>query len=421
MAVVAFSLLLAAPLHAEPRRVIVREVEGASVAADTMEVRGVAAGPFDPAIWEGVTLHLLPDVRSPFLEPRDGKFRNIYAPSIVQNEGGWDVYYGGWDGVPNGNDCIYRVPTPDFLTFGERRTIIEHGVFRHVCNVSADRSPDGSFAMLCTTYPDENGWNKPAFFASPDGQRWNGSAAPYAAMRKDVVAVDGYDGYADADINGMNVLLREDGQLRMYFCNFRDGGKVFRASGADGQRFGLDGVVVQGGGLVNDVKKFRISDGGSSAGGGAGESSRYLMGLHLNGDRLWYALSRDGKTFGPQRVLATKLGDADAHMVSVGFIVDGEQDAVGRRLLGFLYGAGAKPSLDANRIFARWLQKRAVITVGDEQCEPRGAVGPDRQILPLSRPATVPLELYAEDGVTLVGRSAATRFEPGRAYLVTIE
>ena len=28
----------------------------------------------------------------------------------------------------------------DFLTFGDRRTIIEHGVFQHVCNVSADRA-----------------------------------------------------------------------------------------------------------------------------------------------------------------------------------------------------------------------------------------------------------------------------------------
>ena len=404
-------LFLTTVTHAEPRRVSVREVEGAHVRPDAIEFRGVSAGPFDAAMWEAGKLHLLPDVRSPLLEPRDGKFRNIYAPSIVQTESGWDVYYGGWDGVATGNDRIYRVSTPDFVTFGERRTIIEHGVFQHVCNVSADHAPDGSLAMLCTTYPDAHGLNKPAFFASPDGARWNGSLAPHAATRDDVVSVSGYEPYAAADVNGMNVLLHEGGKRVMYFCNFRDGGKVFRATSEDGKRFAFDGTALADAAVVNDVKKFRT----------AREESWYLMGFHLNGDRLWYALSRDGKSFSPQRVLCTKLGAADAHIVAIGFVVAGDQEAAGRRVLGLLYGAGAAPSLDANRIFARWLQKRVVITVGDEQCEPSGALGPDRQIVKLPRAATVPLELYAEDGVTLVARSAATRFEPGRTYLLTVE
>ena len=409
---VAFSLLIITSLHAEPRRVVVREVDGPTVAPGTIELRGVGAGPFDPAIWDAGKLHLLPDVRSPLLDPRDGKFRNIYAPSIVQTESGWDVYYGAWDGVATGNDRIYRVSTPDFLTFGDRRTVIEHGVFQHVCNVSAARLPNGSLAMLCTTYPDRNGLNKPAFFASRDGERWNGSPAPHAAARDDLITLDGYDGFAGADVNGMNVLLHDGGAYQMYFCNFRDGGKVFRATSTDGRRYALAGVALAGDGLVNDVKKFRT---------GAPGDPWYLMGLHRNADRLWYALSRDGKSFTPQRVLCAKLGEPDAHIVSVGFVVAGEQEAVGRRLLGFLYGAGAAPSLDANRIFARWLQKRVVITVGDEQFEPKVAVGPDRQILNLARAATVPLALYAEDGVTLIARSAATRFEPGRAYLLTLE
>src|SRR5829696_9350685 len=105
------------------------------------------------------------------------------------------------------------------------------------------------------------------------------------------------------------------------------------------------------------------------------------MGLHRNGDRLWYALSREGKSFSPQRELCTRQGDADAHIVSIGFVISGEQEKPDRRVLGLLYGAGAAPSLDANRIFARWLQKRAVITVGDEQFESTRAIGPDRQTL----------------------------------------
>jgi hypothetical protein len=389
---------------AEPRRVTAREVEGAAAAAGAIEIRGVGAGSFDPAIWEAGKLHLLPDVRSPLLEPREGKFRNIYAPSIVQATGGWEIYYGGWDGATTGNDRIYRSTTHDFLTFGDRQTIIDHGDFRHVCNVSATRLPGGALAMMSTAFPDAKGFNKPAFFRDPDAN------APRVARRDDIISIDDYPAYADADINGMNVLLHEDGRFRLYFCNFRDGGKVFRASGQDGKHFTFEGVAHANGGLVNDVKKFRI-----------GHGDWYLMALHHNGDRLWYALSRDGRSFAPQRVLCTRQGDAEAFMVAVGFVVAGEQEKPGRRVLGILYGAGAKPSLDANRIFARWLQKRVVLTAGDELFESSQAKGPDAQIIRLPRAVNVPLEMYAEDGVTLIGRSEATRFEPGKTYAIRVE
>lgn len=388
---------------AEPRRVMVREVEGAAP-ADAIEIRGVAAGPFQPAMWEAGKLHLLHDVRSPLLEPREGKFRNIYAPSIVQSKDVWEIYYGGWDGVPTGNDRIYRAATRDFLTFRDRQTIINHGDFRHVCNVSATRLAHGAIALMCTVFPDTRGLNKPAFFRDPD------PGASRIASLGDIISIDGYPAYADADINGMNTLLHEDGQFRLYFCNFRDGGKVFRASGEDGKHYAFDGVALANGGLVNDVKKFRVHDG-----------SWYLMALHQNGDRLWYALSRDGRSFSTQRVLCTRQGEADAFMVAVGFVVSGEQEKPGRRVLGFLYGAGAKPSLDANRIFARWLQKRIVLTAGDDLFESSQAKGPDAQIVQLPRGVTAPLELYAEDGITLIARSVAMRFRPGKVYEIHIE
>jgi hypothetical protein len=145
------------------------------------------------------------------------------------------------------------------------------------------------------------------------------------------------------------------------------------------------------------------------------------MGLHANTDRLWYALSRDGKTFSPQRELCRRQGETDAFTVAVGFVVAGEQEKSGRRMLGILYGAGAAPSLDANRIFARWLQKRVVLTAGDELFESSRAMGPDGQLVGLPYAVTVPLEIYAEDGVTLIGRSAATQFVPGKAYRIAVE
>src|SRR5690348_10305562 len=82
-------------------------------APGTIEIRGVGADEFNPEIWRDRTLHFVPDARSPILSPREGKFRNIYAPSIVEAKDGWRIFYGGWDGVPTGNDRIYTATTRD--------------------------------------------------------------------------------------------------------------------------------------------------------------------------------------------------------------------------------------------------------------------------------------------------------------------
>lgn len=396
-------LALAAPAAAGVR---VTRVAG-SAPDGTIEVRGVAAGAFEPAMWEKGQLHLLPDARRPLLEPRPGKFRNIYAPSVVQTANGWDIYYGGWDGAATGNDRIYRTSTTDFIPFDSRETIIEHGQFQHVCNVSVTPTDKGSLAMMCTTYPDADGLNKPALFRSEDGHVWSGSPAPHTASRKDVISIGGYDLYEAADINGMNVLLHENGVDRLYFGNFRDFGQVFRASSVDGRTFQLDGVALKGSFAVNDVKKFHLGGGGS----------RYLMAMHMNTGQLWYALSTDGVAFEPAQLLCRNLDDADAFIVAVGWVTAGPQDEPGRRVLGFLYGAGAVGSLDANRIFARWLQKRVIVT-GEQSLEPRSSHGPDAQRIEIGRQtlAGVTLDVFAEDGLTKLGTTTPIDLEPGGVY-----
>src|ERR1035438_6515538 len=69
-----------------------------------LEIAGVEAGAFNPRIWQAGALNIIPDLRSPLLEPREGRFRNIYAPSAVETPDGYRVFYGAWDGVPTGND-----------------------------------------------------------------------------------------------------------------------------------------------------------------------------------------------------------------------------------------------------------------------------------------------------------------------------
>jgi hypothetical protein len=368
----------------------------------TVEIHGVAAGPFDPSLWEAKTLNFLPDVRSPLLRPRSsGTFRNIYAPSIVPLSDGWRIFYGAWDGVSTPNDRIYSVQTSDFLDFHGRRIEIEHGDFIHVCNVSAVRLPSGDFSMCCTVYPDGPNLNKPAFFVRPAA-----SDPPRPASAPDLITIEGYDGFDRADINGMNVLLHENDMFRLYFGDFRAFGHVHRASGRDGKNFKYEGVCLNAPHMVNDVKKFR-----------RGNRTCYLMGLHANHDRLWYALSPNGMKFGPERELGASLGAEDKYIVAVGWVVREEC------LLGFLYGAGAVPELNRNRIFARWLQKNMVfIDTAGKQLPVAGALGPDRQIIQVKDgPRVATLQAMSEDGKTRLGQPVSVRLEPGCIYRIHLD
>lgn len=372
----------------------------------TIELHGVAAGDFDPAKWESGTLNFVPDIRMPLIEPRKGGVcRNIYAPSAIETPDGWRLFYGAWDGVDTMNDRIYSVTTRDFVDFTDRRIEIDHGDFVHVCNVSAIKVPDGGWRLMCTCYPTDNDRNKPGLFVSADGRSWNGSLAPYKAKKSDIVTIDGYDKYLDADINGMNVIFYEDGVYRLYFNNFRDFGRVYRATAKDGKRFTFDGPALEFPAVVNDVKKFSV-----------GGQPWYLMGLHMNRDRLWYSLSKDGMTFGPALDLAKNIGERDRYIVAVGWVTKGN------RVLGFLYGAGEVPTLERNRIWGRWLQKKVVFVSNDAtRYEAAGALGPDRQvfIVPRERIPEGRFDIYAEDGVTRIGADIAGELQSGAIYALS--
>ena len=370
---------------------MVIELSNEAGSAGAVVIEGVAAGPFNPEHWVRQELHWLFDTQRPLLPPQPGKWRNIYAPSIVPLEKGVSrVFYGGWDGIDRTNDLIYTCLTSDWRTFADRQMIINNGVYIHVNNVSALRLEDGGFVMMCTAYPDKDDLNKPAFFTSPDGITVNG-AHPYDATFNDLITIEGYEKFAAADINGVNTLLREEGMYRLYFNNWKDVGHVYRASSRDGKRFQFEGEALATQFAVNDVKKF------------SGEGRPwYLMALHSNVGEIHYSLSRDGLYFEGEHVLTAHGDEADRYMVAVGLIQDG------RRVLGILYGAGAVPSLDQNRIFAKWLQKRIVFQPeGKPPIECESAEGPNRAVMPLSGTDALQghFECYGEDGKTLLFRS----------------
>jgi hypothetical protein len=377
--------------------------------AGFVEVTGVEAGEFNPLIWQAGTLNLVPDQRFPLLAPKSGKFRNIYAPSAVETPGGYRLFYGAWDGIPSGNDHIYSATTDTlFQDFSDRHMVIEPGSYIHLCNVNALRSDDGSFALFGTLYPVSN-LNKPAFFKSDaTGTNWNGSLGePYTVQARDIVEIGGY-AYTNADINGMNVMLRESGVYRLYFGDFHNPSGTFRATSTDGRHYAFDAKAFAGPGFVNDVKKFQV-----------GGTSYYLMGLHENGARLWQTVSTNGAAFPASRMLLANLEAADAYIVALGWVVRGPQESPKRKLLGVLYGAGPVRSLDHNSIFARWLQKRVVIVANDgTRLSGTKAVGPDRQLLALPDAGAVTgrFEVYAEDGVTLLGVSATQAISRGQSF-----
>jgi len=378
---------------------------GSTDTTNTIEIRSVGAGEFNPDYWTSKSLHWVGDRQSPLLEPLEGKFRNIYAPSVVEMPGGgWRVFYGAWDGIDVGQDHIYFTTTRDFRTFGPRHQIVRPGPFEHVCNVNAIGAADGGTSMVCTVYPDQHRLNKPAIFSLSEQELSAASPTAITAGPHNIVNLTGYERYPGADINGMNVLLRDAGKTMLYFGSFTDFGKTYRASSSDGVNFVLDGVAAEARLMVNDVKKFQ-----SAAG------PVYLMGFHRNRTDLRYSISADGLQFGEPQVLFEHAGDFDRHIVALGWVVQGAQEAPGRKLLGVLYGAGAVPTLDRNRIYARWLQKK--LRFANTQIVSISAAGPDAQILtcPSTGPLDDELTLLAEDGITTLGKSRV-KIQPGKIY-----
>jgi hypothetical protein len=375
--------------------------------ANTVEIHGVAAGLLSPEVWRLGTLHFLPDDRHPLIEPTQlGGFRNIYAPSIVETDKGWRVFYGAWDGVATSNDRIYSLETSEFLTFHSRGWVIDHGPFVHVCNVNAIREGDEGYRMVCTALIEATNLNKPVMFASPDGKSWNGSMAPYDAAEGDLLKVTGYEGFEAADINGMNCLLRDDTGLHLYFSDFKNFGKVFRATQNAEGVFEFEGSVLDEGLIVNDVKLFQTSEG-----------PLYLMLLHQNRQNLFYSLSEDGVHWAPTQKLGSNLDEEDPYIVAIGCV------RRGNRFLGYLYGAGAVPELNRNRIFARWLQRKVVYVASDgSRHEPVEAMGFDRQriLLPEGTPAEGHFEVYAEDGVTRLGEDIPMKKIHGKTFQMTV-
>jgi hypothetical protein len=372
----------------------------------TIEIQGVSAGPFSPPSWQQDTLNWVPDVRMPmFAAQTTGQYQNIYAPWPFEQASGWRMFYGGWDGTDIPFDQIYSVTTTDFLNFTNRDHIIANGEFVNVNNVNVQQLPDGSLHMICTggKIGDPAGW--PLYFSSTDGVTWNGVPEPYQAQLANIISIQGYDSFSSGNFNGANVLLRDNGSWVLYFKDWNDFHTIHRATAQVLPSFQLQGTALKSDHAVNDVKKFVLNG-----------TPWYLMGLHFNDDSLRYSLSNDGVSFSSEQDLFGNLSAQDLYIVAVGFVTKSN------KLLGVLYGAGAVASLDQNQIFARWLQKKVVITDSSgAQYTLQGGYGPDRQWFqsPSSGSLQGIVTVYAEDGITPLGKGTVT-MSTGQAYQLVV-
>ena len=373
------------------------------VPAGMIEIRGVAAGPFNPLSWQQNTLNWVPDVRTPMLAPLPGLYQNIYSPWPLQQPNGWLLFYGGWDGTATSNDRVYNLSTPDFLSFGSRSLVIDHGAFMHVNNVNVTQLSDGSMHMICTVLIDPNDLDKPAYFSSPDGQTWNGSPEPYSAQLSDRVSIPDDPIYATNDYNGGNVLLWDNNAWTLYYSNGVFGGnngKVYRATSTSIPQFHSAGSALNTSHYANDVKKFQVAG-----------KNWYVMALYIervatdpNPPTFSYSLSNDGITFGPEFTLFGGAYPEDQFVTTPAFVTSGSS------ILGVLYGANPVDVLNAaDQIFARWLQKKVVITDSSGvQYTSQIGYGPDRQWFqsPASGSIQGTITVYAEDGITPLARGS---------------
>ena len=185
---------------------------------ENIRVRGVGSGPFDPTKLK----NWVPDARSPLIAPNKGGScpGNIYNPTIVANgPGGWNVYFGGWDGVSTCKDSVSVTVTEDhFSSFHPHSPMIRTGTCQHVNNPNAQKV-NGKWVMVYTQ--DDNNINKPGISTGSSGIDWTPNAGGGDFLQMAAYPFDWGNATSGADVNGGNVLLH-DATTDSYHLYFTD-------------------------------------------------------------------------------------------------------------------------------------------------------------------------------------------------------
>jgi len=361
------------------------------------EFRNVGSGNFVPTKIKNWNY----DIRRPLISARPGGDSNIYAPSIVEDEGIWKIYFGGWDGTQDKHDRISLVSTSDFQKFSQHHLIMNNGSYKHVNNPSAIKISNNNWHMYYTTFENNYNTNKPAHSFGMEGIDYS----PDYGTKSALINMFNYDKWPSADVNGSNVIYFENGEYYLYFVDFNNFIGVLYATSRDGVNFTFQGLVSNEKHIANDIKLFMYNS-----------DKYYLMGFHHNFDSIFYSVSTDLTKFPPVQFLCGNANANDKFITSVGFVSDG------KRLFGVLYGAGENRNLEHNAVYAAWLQKKVIFVSNDVRWgEVENALGPDIIIMKMKNQLeTGRFYVYDTDGITLLYTSPSITIRSGDIWnLVT--
>jgi hypothetical protein len=290
---------------------------------------------------------------------------NLYAPSVIDNDGVWFVYVGGWRDSRDHNDRVYLTTTRDpnlIGGYGPLSLVVDNGHYVHVNDPSVVRRSPRFWAMALTVNRSVD-WI--ALLTSRDGVHW--SPNTFADRGQEVRFTGGRVAKA-----GRPSLLYDPsrGRWELYFD-----GKV---DGVDGQflaysqepvprTFAIQGRI--GPWYDAEIKKV---------------GSRYLAAFRkIEAQRwpwrLWGAESSDGRRFTETGLLLEPdpLVSYDAAGVTnPGFAVDREG-----RLRALLFGGTSVQTLTDHKIGIAFPQQAVELRSGNVWHVHRQALDPATQTI----------------------------------------
>jgi hypothetical protein len=349
--------------------------------ANRAQVRNVGSRAFSPTKLRNWNY----DARNPIIVPKPGTGgRNVYAPNIVFN-GAWNVYFGGWDDGTFNDELSVTVSYDNFLTFQPHTKIMTHGGFTHVNNETVIKTGPNQWQMAYTTYP-AGGLNKPGYATSTDGVAWVPNTGTTAAL----MTMSGYPTWSAADVNGGNAIIFDGSQYHMYWIDFANNFAMSYATSPNNRDYAFQGTKFTGY-VPQDIKSFLV-----------GATRYYVSVYHNNGANTYLSLNTSLASPAVPSLLFPHTGTADSFITSIGLVTDGT------RLYGALYGASAVPSLDQNRIFASWLQRKVVFQNASTFLGANQSYGPDMLFVYMTPGQSVEtgrFSVYDSDGTTLVAQT----------------
>jgi len=395
-------LLLAAAGSAQTRQPVLSHMDGQGPNSG-FEIMGVGAESNPLDYWLNGNLYWVAEARPNLLLPRQsGGFRAISAPSVVEDSNGWRLFYSGQDGTPNDRDRVYSRWTGDFLDFEDYRRVLLPGEFYKVLGAGVQRTDFNGLCMAASGYATAAGPPRLLWLCAPDRKTWNGAVEPKAVKASEAMEIRQTPGGAPV-LAVRPVSMLQGSRVLLFYNKPGDANTVWRADAASASGPFLESGAVQGiKGSPRDLRPLSFS------------SNRWALLLSHDSRELTYSFTYDGSSFTPERSLYRTTAAGEQALPDAAFVP--RRDT----FLGIVYTV--QPALGSpwRQLHARWVQKRVVIE--GQKGEPvvlLGAMGPDRVHFNLppdvtgEKPLLTRVTVYAEDGVTQIGKPLSFWIGPG--------